>query len=70
MNTGQMLAGLGFKQPPKKSGFPCPTIINSREPYTGSVGYVETKEETEAYIDNHKTVSERATTKRSPGNWE
>ena len=70
MNVGQMLVSLGFEAKPVRSGFPCPAVIGSRERLTTSVGHMlETREEVEATIDAFRSVGERATTKRSPGNW-
>lgn len=70
MNIGKFLVSLGHIYPPKKEGFPCPTIIRSREPFSTSVGCgAETAEEVAADIDFCKSIGERSTTKRSPGNW-
>ena len=71
MTVGQMLVALGYKEEPARSGFPSPAIIAGRDQDTATdPAYgVETKDEVEAYIDVQKTVAERATTKRSPGNW-
>lgn len=71
MNIGQMLVELGYTEKPVQSdGFPCPAIICSRELSTIPIGYgAETKAEVEAHIDFNKTVGQRATTKRSAGNW-
>lgn len=70
MNVGQMLVRLGYKEKRVQSGFPCPAVISSREPPTTFFGYgAETKTEAEAHIDLHKSVGDRATTKRSLGNW-
>ena len=69
MNIGQMLVELGFRETPARTGFPTPAIIN-REPIGVDSAYgVDSKAEIEVYIDTRKTVGERATTKRSPGNW-
>lgn len=71
MNVGQMLVDLGFQAKPAESSFPCPAVITSREPLRVPGGYgAETKAEIEAEIDFRKSVGERATTKRSPGNWD
>ena len=70
MNVGKFLVWLGYVAPPERLGFPCPTVIRSRESSVAPVSYGDyTAGEIEVNIDYHKTVGERATTKRSPGNW-
>jgi len=70
MNVGQMLVELGFRAKPARIGFPCPAIINRHQVATMEGAYgVETRDEVDAYLDLHKSVGERSTTKRSPGNW-
>lgn len=70
MNIGKMLVSLGFEQEEIQEGFPCPTVINSRELSTTPLGYgAETLEEIAADIDYRKTIGERAATIRSSGNW-
>ncbi len=70
-NVGRMLRELGYQAPPKKSGLASPAVIISREvSYDGLSAMVETRTEIEAEIDSRKTVGQRSTTKRSPGNWE
>ena len=69
MNIGQMLVSLGFKETTIRTSFPCPAIISWKPPASDSTSHLEGKAEIEQYIDSRKTVGERATTKRSPGNW-
>ncbi len=70
MNVGKFLVELGYTPPPERLGFPRPTVIHGRKLFITPVGYgAETLEEVEADIDHRKTVGERATTNRSPGNW-
>jgi len=64
-----MLVSLGFKETPIRMSFPCPGIIHSKPKVAESTSHLEGKAEIEQYIDSRKTVGERATTKRSPGNW-
>jgi hypothetical protein len=69
MNVGEMLVGLGFEAEPARAGFPCPHVIRSREPVPiGPSHMLETQDHIDAAVDMRKTVGERATGKRSPGN--
>ena len=64
-----MLVHLGFTATPAPTGFPRPAVILGREIAPISSCYEMSAGEIEVHIDAQKTVGERATTKRSPGNW-
>lgn len=67
MNEAQFLLSLGMKPKPRPEGLASPALVDLNHRYSEGSAMIETREETNAFIDSNKSLADRTLPQGRPG---